>query len=267
MRTIALALLSCLLSINAAAQRDGVTVIAHRGYWDCEEAGYAHNSIASLVQAQKHDMPGCEFDVYVCADSSIVLYHDKTVGDRKIEDMTLSELRAISLANGEPIPTLEDYLHQAARSEHTDLVLEIKPHSSPEVETLAVNKVLETLQRQGFHDAGRVMFISFSRHICEELLRLAPEFSVSFLCYSADPEEMAEAGIGGISINHISLSNKLVRKARELGLRLSCWTVNNPKAIRRAIRMGVDDITSDNPELVREILAEMGIKERKLIIR
>ena len=31
----------------------GVGIVAHRGYWNCEEGGFARNSVAALKAAQK----------------------------------------------------------------------------------------------------------------------------------------------------------------------------------------------------------------------
>ena len=40
-----------------------VGIVAHRGFWNCEEAGYAQNSVAALRQAQLAGFWGSEFDV------------------------------------------------------------------------------------------------------------------------------------------------------------------------------------------------------------
>ena len=52
------------------------------------------------------------------ADGRIVINHDKTFpGDSHvIENSTYDQLKNIKLSNGENIPTLEDYLTQAARA-------------------------------------------------------------------------------------------------------------------------------------------------------
>ena len=55
-----------LLPINEACAKspkyDGTRIVAHRGFWNCEEAGYAKNSIASLKCAQQADVWGSEFE-------------------------------------------------------------------------------------------------------------------------------------------------------------------------------------------------------------
>ena len=40
---------------------------------------------------------------------------------------------------------------------------------------------------------------------------------------------------------------------------VNTWTVNKAEDIRKMIELGVDQITSDYPLLVRQILQEMGV--------
>ena len=56
-----------------------VGIVAHRGFWNCEEAGYAQNSVAALRQAQLAGFWGSEFDVQLTADT-IVVCEQKILG-------------------------------------------------------------------------------------------------------------------------------------------------------------------------------------------
>ena len=47
------AALSALFSTTLSAQEEHpIAVVAHRGFWNCEEAGFARNSIAALKCAR-----------------------------------------------------------------------------------------------------------------------------------------------------------------------------------------------------------------------
>ena len=52
-------------------------------------------------------------------------------------------------------------------------------------------------------------------------------------------------------------------RARANGMSINTWTVNKEEDIRKMIQLGVDQITSDYPLLVRQLLLEMGVKEKK----
>ena len=43
---------------------------------------------------------------------------------------------------------------------------------------------------------------------------------------------------------------------------INTWTVDDAVSIRKVIELGVDQITTDEPELVRQLLKEMGVKEK-----
>ena len=47
------ALAMLVLCTNADARKKECGIVAHRGFWNCEEAGYAKNSIAALRCAQE----------------------------------------------------------------------------------------------------------------------------------------------------------------------------------------------------------------------
>lgn len=55
--------------LTACTFRPEIAIVAHRGFWNCDEAGMAKNSIASLAMAQKNGFWGSEFDVNMTADA------------------------------------------------------------------------------------------------------------------------------------------------------------------------------------------------------
>ena len=75
-------------------------IVAHRGFWNCEEAGYAKNSIAALRCAQEAGFWGSEFDVNITADSVLIVYHDGEINGKKIEEYPYSEFKDFKIANG-----------------------------------------------------------------------------------------------------------------------------------------------------------------------
>ncbi len=52
------------------------------------------------------------------------------------------------------------------------------------------------------------------------------------------------------------LTKAEVTQAQHLGLKVIVWTVNDATAARRMIKMGVDGITTDYPEMIQKIIAE-----------
>ena len=260
--------LAALVLVPVAAQaqkknKEKVGIVAHRGFWNCDEAGYAKNSIAALRCAQEAGCWGSEFDVNMTSDGVLIVYHDSDVEGKKIEEHPYSEFKDFKIANGETIPTIDQYLEQGKKYPETMLVYELKPHSCSEVEDKFVETTYRKLEEHGLMNPERVMFISFSLHMCEKIAKEHPEFTVQFLGSSKNPEELAKMGINGVDYNHMvfTLYKKWYRLARKNSMSVNAWTVNKDGDIKRMLKLGVDQLTTDNPLEARAIMKEMKITE------
>ena len=257
----------CMMPISVVAQKhkDKVGIVAHRGFWNCEEAEYAHNSIAALRCAQEAGCWGSEFDVLMTSDGVLLVHHDDKVNGKKIEKHPHSAFKDIRLKNGEPIPTLEEYLIQAKKYPKTVLVYELKPHSTRQLEDKFVELTIKKLKEHKLLNPKRVVFISFSLHMCEKLARELPGFTVQYLDGDLTPAELKAKGINGMDYH----SGKMVdnpqwsKDAKKMKMSRNSWTVNDKKTMNTVFSIGVDQITTDNPLEARKVLKDMKMKERK----
>lgn len=240
-----------------------VSVVAHRGFWNCEESGYAKNSIASLTQAQKNGFWGSEFDVNMTLDEELLVFHDSSIDGKRIEQNPASAFDYYRLKNGEKIPTLDEYLTQGEKSKNTMLVLELKKHSSKEIEDRAVQLVIEKLRAHKLFKKNRVMFISFSMNICKEFARLAPGFTVQYLDTDYTADQVFAEGVNGIDTEYKKLLADRQRfdQARANSMSVNVWTVNKKEAMEQLVDLGVDQITTDHPLDLRAVLNEKEVKE------
>ena len=242
-----------------------VGIIAHRGFWDCEDGGYAPNSIAALRCAQEHYLWGSEFDVYMTKDEELIVYHDSRINGRKIEKNTFDIFKEVRLENGEPIPTVDQFLEQGRKYPLTKLVYELKAHSSNALEDRFVELTIEKLKAHDMLDPNRVMFVSFSLHMCEKLARKLPEFTVQYLSWNSfiDIDELLTKGIDGIDVRHGALKHEetLGKRAKDFGLSVNVWTVDEEEDIKRMLDMEVDQITTDDPLKVRELIDQSHLAE------
>jgi glycerophosphoryl diester phosphodiesterase len=243
---------------------DGVGIVAHRGYWNCEAGGFARNSVASLKAAQEAGFWGSEFDVNMTADSVLLVFHDSSLGGKRIDQNPYSAFAEHRLENGEPIPTLEKYLEQAQQCATTTLVFEMKQHATPQIEDAAVQKSVALLKEYGLLSPDRVIFISFSLHACRELARLCPGFTVQYLGADLWPAEVLDNGLNGIDLNFGAYmgSTRYLQEARACGMSVNVWTVNNPDDMQKAISMRIDQLTTDEPMKARELLGEKEVKKQ-----
>lgn len=252
-----------LTAVSCAQQKPqkDIKIIAHRGYWKME--GSAQNSISSMKNAMEFGAYGTEFDVHVTKDGVPILFHDdSTANGILIETATFHELinDAPKLENGETMPTLDDFL-AAWNHGPIKLILEVKSASTPEAETFYVEKIVEMVDRYGITPA-ELEYIAFSWHVCNELLRLAPGYMVSYLMGDKTPAEVHAAGMSGIDYNYnlLNFNPNWVREAQELGMIVNAWTVNKEDVMREMIALQVDYITTDKPTLLRSVLDEKPSK-------
>ena len=248
-------LLAVMLMLGVAGL-NAQQIIAHRGFWKTD--GSAQNSIAALMKADSIRVFGSEVDVWLSSDGVPVVNHDADVtlnGEKLIiEDTPLATLRKVKLANGETLPTLEEYLDAFAQCEHVKLIIELKMHKAKERENLLAKQVIDRVQQRGLQE--RVEYISFGIHIVQQLRKLDPQAPVYYLNGDLSPQVLATMGLNGLDYHYYVLYKhpEWVKKAHELGQKVNVWTVNRPKDIQKVIDLKVDFITTDEPLLVREIL-------------
>ena len=253
-RLFLILLTGCLLV--ACGEDDGPQVVAHRGFWKAE--GAAQNSIASLLEAGRIGAYGSEFDVNLTADGQLVINHDFTYHGLTIYETDFATLRdtSLRLSNGEIIPSLDEYLAASKQYPKMKLVFELKSKGDPAYEAVAIPAAVEAIRRHGVAD--RVEFISFSLSACREFARLMPKNRVEYLEGDKTPAELHEMGINGIDF-HYSYFNKhpeWVAQAHELGMVVNVWTVDRREDIIHMLQLGVDHVTTNEPELVQQLIAE-----------
>lgn len=254
-RLILFLLAGCLM--GACSEKPaGPQVVAHRGYWKAE--GSAQNSISALLNAGRIGAYGSEFDVNLTADGQLVVNHDFTYHGLTIAQTDFATLRdtALSLANGEIIPSLDEYLEASKQYPEMRLVFELKSEGDPDYEAAALPACVDAIRRHGVEK--RVEFISFSLSACKEFARLMPDQRVEYLGGEIAPAELHEMGISGIDY-HFSVFDKhpeWVQEAHALGMIVNAWTVNQEEDIVRMLDLGVDHITTNEPELAQRLIRE-----------
>lgn len=221
-------------------------VIAHRGYWHTE--GSAQNSITSLLKADQLGVYGVEFDVWMASDGVPVLNHDGWHDGYDVQKTPSTTLTTLKLENGEPLPTLAQFL-DAAKNTKVRLILELKQHATPEAENAAAEAVVKMVNQRKL--TKRVTYITFSRHAMEELIRLSPKTPVLYLGGNISPEELKALGAAGGDYNYgVYLKNpSWLDNMKRMKMISNVWTLNNPVDMVWTVEKQIDFITTDRPDL------------------
>ena len=223
-------------------------IVAHRGAF--KKNGFPENSIASLKEAIRLGCAGSEFDVRMSADDSLVINHDPTHNKLEIEKTNYAELIQHPLSNGEKLPTLREYLLAGVENNtHTDLVLEIKPSGmGSERAQKIVDRVVDLVKE--LKPSFRIVYISFDYNMCLHLLKRIPKAHVQYLNGDKTPDQLKEAGIRGMDYNFRVFKKhpEWINRAKELGIVLNVWTVNDLTMMQGFLDQGFELITTNEPE-------------------
>lgn len=228
-------------------------VIAHRGAWKAQS--HPQNSLASLREAVSLGCEGSEFDVWMTADEVLVVNHDGDFEGMEIETSTYQQLLTKKLPNGEKIPTLKEYLAEGMKQTGTKLILEFKPSGisterSERVGELSVKTVKEMKAEKW------VDYITFSYEGGKKAIATDPTANVAYLTGDKSPAQLKEDGFFGFDYNIrvLRLMSGWIKEAQDLGLTVNAWTVNNPEDMKWLLEQNADFITTDEPELLLELL-------------
>ena len=246
-----LTLAVCLFSVTALCAQ--TQVIAHRGYHATKNS--VRNSLSALVNAQDAGYFGSECDINETADGVLVVVHGPMHEKYRVQETDFATLRSQTLANGEILPTLEEYLTLAKKNTATKLIIEIKDHNTPSRETRVVKNVLKMVKQ--FKLVNDVEYIAFRQHVCDELVKWGPKgIKVAYLNGTLTPEYCKDLGYTGIdySFKVMQANPQWIKQSHDLGLTVNIWTVNKPEDIKWCIDNKADFITSDNPaEVARQL--------------
>jgi glycerophosphoryl diester phosphodiesterase len=232
-----------------------VTLIyGHRG----AKGEAPENTLASFKQCLAHGVRRCELDLHLSKDGQLMVIHDptlkRTTGRRgKVVEHDAEELTQYDARQGGPswkqpcpIPRLEELFEQC-EFEHWQLEVKSASRVRAARSVLAIKALAE---RHGLLD--RVTVTSGSREVLRALKRLTPELSCGLVAEYAwlDPLKVAKQyDCSLLALKWTLCTPERIAKARQLGLHVSVWTVNDPALMRRLADFGVDSLITDYPGL------------------
>ena len=263
--------------------RPEVMVIAHQG----GDGAWPGDTMYAFEKAVEIGADVLEMDAHITKDGEIVLMHDEKVdrttdGSGLIEDLTLAELKQLDAAykwstddgqtfpyrgQGIQVPTLRELFEKFPDMRY---VIEIKLTKNP------INKPLCNLIREmnmqervvvaSFHDDAMAMF----RATCPEVATSASRSEVTrfvilgkvFLSGWDTPQyqSLQVPWEKSESKNIPIMTARFIREAHAKNLHVEPWTVDNPELMKQYIQWGVDGIMTDRPDVMMDVLKEMGLR-------
>ncbi|MBQ6828128.1 MAG: hypothetical protein IJO46_08960 [Thermoguttaceae bacterium] len=243
--------------------------VAHRGF----SAAAPENTLSSVMAAVEVGAQGCEFDIYQSKDGVVYLNHDgklkRTTGlDKGAGEATFEELRQLDFGawkgeqfKGEKLTTYDEAL-AVLKYTGTRPVVEVKANGFED-------KVVDGLRR--FDLIETAIVIDFSADRVKKYRELEPKLCVAWLtslqknetrqqCAQRIIKTLKEINTNVVDVHFGAVDAEFLKTLKDAGIRVMCWTVNNPADIQRMVDLGVESITTDRPDLVLEAQKKAAAK-------
>lgn len=230
-------------------KHEGTLMVAHRGLSGLEK----ENTCAAFVAAGNRSHFGIETDIHPTIDGRFVCIHDNNtrrvgIDNLDVETSTFDTLRSVILADTDGvkgradlrIPTLEEYI-RICKKYGKVCVLEIKGVFTRE----NLENVIEIIKAEDYLTS--VVFIAFNIENLIILRDLLPDQPCQYLI-SEFPDDLIDTLLKyrlDLDIYYPALTAARVRALHERGIKVNCWTVDQPKVAEELISWGVDFITSN----------------------
>ena len=227
---------------------DRPLIIGHRG----AAADAPENTLAAFTLALAQGADGVELDVQLCADGVPIIIHDTTVdrtcdGTGRVADLSLAELRLLTIDNVHPIPTLDDLFATFGRRTLYNVELKVLGRGG---DALAA-AVARAIAAHGV--AEQVLISSFSPFTLRAARRHLPPGVPLALLRERRATRAAHALLRAAADHphHPLIDESLMAWARRRGLRVNAWTVDDPAEAHRLLQLGVHGIITNRPGEIR----------------
>lgn len=224
-------------------------VVAHRGLSGIEP----ENTCAAFVAAGNRSYYGIETDIHRTADGQFAVVHDADLSrvagiELSVEENDLSSLQQVVLYDKQGkvgrkdlrVCGLLDYL-EICKTYEKQSVIELKSEFTP----MEIEKICETVRELNY--LNRTTFISFSYENLRKIRAVLPQQSVQFLTKKLDEDMVARLVADRIDLDVRAkvLTKAWVKELHRKGIKINCWTVDDPKTAEKLSAWGVDFITTN----------------------
>ena len=238
----------------------GVTplVTFHRG----DSSVAPENTLPAFRSAILKGGDRIELDVQMTSDGVAVVTHDSnlkrcTGKNAKVYDLTYEEVSKLDAGSwfssrfaGTKIPTLEEVLQLCQG--RIGLNVEIKPsESTPTLEA----ETVRLLREYGF-DASNCVITSQSYESLHKVKALAPEYPTGYILALGVGNYYDLPDADFFSVETTFITSGMVNAIHLRGKTVSAWTIDREADASHMLELGVDDLITDKPEMVRELLAQ-----------
>ncbi len=255
------------------------SIVAHRG-----GAGLApENTLVAFETGLAHNPDMVEFDIHLSKDGVLMVIHDPSLVRTTGQPGAISDYDAATLATFDTaatykkghtfgfqkIPTLAEVIdlveQKSMRPVYYQIEIKVKEDGSryAGIEQKLVSFLLsrDLIERS--------IVISFDFPTLATLGKLEPTLKLGALIsktymmnIGAGGPKAVAADIASLNVDYVGirynyLTQVLFDEFRKKNLGVGAWTVNDAGTMKKLAQMGVDFITTDRPDLLRETFSQL----------
>ncbi|WPC44358.1 glycerophosphodiester phosphodiesterase [Clostridium sp. JS66] len=235
-----------------------VKVIAHRG--QC--SGEPENSLKAIQSSIKYKVNYAEIDVQETEDGVVVLMHDRNLKrltglNKNVDQLTFNEIEKLNIGSPfhkkdvERIPTLDEVIKKCNRK--LDLIIEIKPYGNTEDLT---NKVVKIIDVNNYVSQCKVHSVSYK--ILLDIKKLNPNIQTGYIV-SRPMNNLSLLNVNFYSIQENAINEKMVHDIHKVNKEIYAWTVDRKVDMNNMLKLNLDGIISDKPQMLLNIKKENKI--------
>ncbi|MCX7945101.1 MAG: glycerophosphodiester phosphodiesterase family protein [Deltaproteobacteria bacterium] len=226
-------------------------IIAHRGV----NKSALENSIPAFRKAIDMGCDGIEMDVRLTRDNKVVVFHDEDLKrifniDESVKDISYENLKRVT---DDKIPLLVDVLPIVRNMRFINIELKVDGKFSGVLEELVLKLVGQ------FDIYERVLFSSFNPLSIGLIKRLKKNARTAFLfAKDASYKELVSPiatllGCEAVNPQFNIINEFMMLHYKEWGLKVYVWTVDKRENILEMMKLGVDGIITNRPDLALKV--------------
>lgn len=257
-------------------------VIAHRG-----GNTFPENTLLAFSHSEKIGADVLEFDIHMTKDGHLVVMHDGTLdrttnGENNIEDYTLEEIKQLDAGfyfqddqgnypyrnKGITIPTVEEVFEEFPHM-HMNIEIKVPKEKNMNIE----EKLWQLIETYKMED--KVLLASFEQKIINNFNDIAKgkvaisggknEVTKFVLLHKFFLSKLYSPKVDVIQMpteqKNLNLKDqKLISGAQKLNMQVHYWTINDKEEMRQLLQLGANGIITDKPELLIEVMKELGLR-------
>ncbi len=207
-------------------------IVAHRGFHlEAQE-----NTIEAYQAAINAGADAIEFDVRKTKDAVLIAFHDASIDDQSVNDLTFDELNKIAAQNGFQIPRIEDIFALAKNKIKLDVELKEQGYEQEVLSLLLKYFQADEFIVSSFNDESLLIVKAFCSVVKTGLIlgKYKPEKLITTRISEIFPIKRAVRVNADLLIPHFQLLTLgFLNRALQTDLEILVWTVNDDRFIDR----------------------------------